>query len=87
MSFWQLPEPNEALLVSGSKHQRQDAQFRIVTGHGCFVMPVKQRARVLSLALQEAEIVEDCIADRAGPESCGSGCAATGGRSPASSRR
>src|SRR6202050_880059 len=64
MSFWQLPEPNEALLVSGSKHQRQDAQFRIVTGHGCFVMPVKQRARVLSLALQEAEIVEDCITNQ-----------------------
>ena len=61
MFFWHVPAPNEALLVSGSKHRRQDTQFRIVTGHGCFVMPVKQKARVLSLALQEAEIVEDCI--------------------------
>ena len=32
-----------------------------MTGHGSFVVPVKQKARVLSLALQEAEIVEDCI--------------------------
>ncbi len=36
-------------------------QFRIVTGYGCFVVPVKQKARVLSLALREAEIVEECI--------------------------
>src|SRR6202790_4827069 len=61
MLFWHVPAPNEALLISGSKRQDQDTQFRIVTGHGSFVLPVKQKARVLSLALQEAEIVEDCI--------------------------
>src|SRR5580698_6714865 len=64
MFFWHVPAPNEALLVSGSKHKRQDAQFRIVTGHGSFVVPIKQKARVLSLALQEAEIVEDCITNQ-----------------------
>jgi len=64
MFFWHVPAPNEALLVSGSKHRRQETQFRIVTGHGCFVMPVKQKARLLSLALQEAEIVEDCITNQ-----------------------
>jgi flotillin len=64
MFFWHVPAPNEALLVSGSKRRRQDTQFRIVTGHGCFVMPIKQRARVLSLALQEAEIIEDCITNQ-----------------------
>ena len=61
MLFWHVPAPNEALLISGSKRRRQDTQFRIVTGHGSFVMPIKQKARMLSLALQEAEIVEDCI--------------------------
>jgi len=61
MLFWHVPAPNEALLISGSKRRSQDTQFRIVTGHGSFVIPVKQKARVLSLALQEAEIVEDCI--------------------------
>ncbi len=61
MFFWRVPAPNEALLISGSKRRRDATQFRIVTGHGSFVLPVKQKARVLSLALQEAEIVEDCI--------------------------
>lgn len=61
MLFWHVPAPNEALLISGSKRQAQDAQFRIVTGHGSFVVPVKQKARTLSLALREAEIIEDCV--------------------------
>src|ERR1039457_426097 len=61
MLFWHVPAPNEALLISGSHRKEEDTQFRIVTGHGCFVLPVKQKARFLSLALQEAEIAEDCI--------------------------
>src|SRR5580704_1368095 len=61
MFFWNVPAPNEALLISGSRRRTQDTQFRIVTGHGCFVMPIKQKARFLSLSLQEAEIAEDCI--------------------------
>ncbi|MFJ4770302.1 SPFH domain-containing protein [Streptomyces uncialis] len=61
MLFWQVPAPNEAMLISGSKRQAQDTQFRIVTGHGSFVLPVKQKARMLSLALREAEIAEDCV--------------------------
>ncbi|PZS21660.1 MAG: flotillin [Acidimicrobiales bacterium] len=61
MFFWHVPAPNEALLISGSKHRDPETQFRIVTGHGCFVLPVKQKARVLSLSLQEAEIAEDCV--------------------------
>ena len=61
MLFWHVPAPNEALLISGSKRHADETQFRIVTGHGSFVMPIKQRARVLSLALREAEIAEECI--------------------------
>ena len=64
MLFWHVPAPNEALLISGSKRQKDAAQFRIVTGHGSFVMPIKQKARVLSLALQEAEITEECITNQ-----------------------
>ncbi len=64
MRFWHVPAPNEALLISGSKRQKDGAQFRIVTGHGSFVVPVKQKARVLSLALREAEIVEECITNQ-----------------------
>jgi len=61
MLFWHVPAPNEALLISGSKRQAQDTQFRIVTGHGTFVLPIKQKARILSLALRESEVIEECI--------------------------
>ncbi|MGH9127905.1 MAG: SPFH domain-containing protein [Acidimicrobiales bacterium] len=61
MLFWQVPAPDEAMLISGSKHKDPETQFRIVTGHGCFVLPVKQKARVLSLALRESEIQEECV--------------------------
>jgi flotillin len=64
MFFWHVPAPNEALLISGSKRRKEATQFRIVTGHGTFVVPVKQKARVLSLALREAEIVEECITNQ-----------------------
>jgi uncharacterized membrane protein YqiK len=61
MFCWHVPAPNEALLISGSRRASDGLQFRIVTGHGCFVWPIKQRARILSLALREAEIVEECV--------------------------
>lgn len=61
MFFWHVPAPNEALLISGSRRKSQDTQFRIVTGHGCFVIPIKQKARVLSLSLREAEVSEECV--------------------------
>ena len=44
MFFWRVPAPNEALLISGSKRRSDDTQFRIVTGHGSIVLPVKQKA-------------------------------------------
>jgi uncharacterized membrane protein YqiK len=62
--FWQVPAPNEALLISGSKKQAQATPFRIVTGHGAFVLPIKQKARILSLTLREAEIVEECVTNQ-----------------------
>ena len=61
MLFWYVPAPNEALLISGSRRKALDTQFRIVTGHGCFVIPIKQKARYLSLQLRESEIAEECI--------------------------
>ena len=61
MLFWRVPAPNEALLISGSKAKSPETQFRIVTGHGCFVLPIKQKARFLSLSLRESEIAEECI--------------------------
>src|SRR5215472_6322086 len=65
MWLWYVPAPDEALLISGSKRQRQDAGFRIVTGRGSFVLPIRQKAHILSLALREIEIAEDCITSQA----------------------
>ncbi len=61
MFGYRVPAPNEALLISGRKQRGSDAlQFKIVTGHGVFVLPVVSRASTLTLAMQEAEVVEDC---------------------------
>jgi flotillin len=58
---YRVPAPNEALLISGRKQRGEDAlPFKIVTGHGVFVMPVFSKATRLTLAMQEAEVVEDC---------------------------
>ncbi|MDT7550204.1 MAG: flotillin [Actinomycetota bacterium] len=60
MLGYRVPAPNEALLISGRKQKASDAQFKIVTGHGAFVVPVLSRASTLTLAMQEAEVEEDC---------------------------
>ena len=62
MFGYRVPAPNEALLVSGRKQKGVDAlQFKIVTGHGVFVVPIFSHAYRLTLAMQEAEVVEDCF--------------------------
>jgi flotillin len=62
---YRVPAPNEALLVSGRKRRGADAlQFKIVTGHGVYVVPMFSRASRLSLAMQEAEVFEDCYTNQ-----------------------
>jgi uncharacterized membrane protein YqiK len=62
MFGYRVPAPNEALLISGRKQRGAEAlQFKIVTGHGVFVVPIFSRASTLTLAMQEAEVVEDCF--------------------------
>jgi flotillin len=61
MFGYRVPLPNEALLVSGRKQRGTDAlPFKIVTGHGVFVTPILSKATRLTLAMQEAEVSEDC---------------------------
>jgi flotillin len=65
MFGYRVPRPNEALLVSGRKQRGTDAlPFKIVTGHGVFVMPVFSKASRLTLAMQEAEVIEDCYTNQ-----------------------
>ncbi|MFF2410767.1 flotillin family protein [Streptomyces sp. NPDC058092] len=63
--MWRVAEPNEALVISGSKHETeglgQGMGFRIVTGHGTLVLPGVQAVRKMSLDLNETELSVDCV--------------------------
>jgi flotillin len=63
--MWRVAEPNEALVISGSKHRTEGLEegmgFRIVTGRGTLVLPGMQAVRKLSLDLNEAELSVDCV--------------------------
>lgn len=67
MLFYRIPEPNQALVISGANGGADGAQFRIVTGHGTFVAPWRSRARILSLDLYEAELEENCVTSQGIP--------------------
>ncbi|MCW2529048.1 MAG: hypothetical protein JWM76_3908 [Pseudonocardiales bacterium] len=57
---YKVPEPDEAMLISGGKGN-EDAPFRVVTGHGSFVLPLFRKARFLSLSMAESEVTEACV--------------------------
>src|SRR6201991_2309785 len=61
MFGYRVPAPDEALLISGGRAGRSGAPFRVVTGHGAYVMPTFRKARYLTLSLQEAEVAETCV--------------------------
>jgi uncharacterized membrane protein YqiK len=61
MFGWHVPAPDEAMLVSGSRHAENGLPFKIVTGHGAFVMPIRSRVSTLTLSMQEAEVAEECV--------------------------
>ena len=61
-SMWRVAEPNEALIISGLRHGKEDALgFKIVTGTGTFVAPGLQTVRRLDLGLHEAPLQTDCV--------------------------
>jgi flotillin len=61
MFGWHVPAPDEAMLVSGKRHTENGLPFKIVTGHGAFVLPIRSRVSILTLAMQESEVAEDCV--------------------------
>ncbi len=60
MLGYKVPAPDEAMLISGGR-SKGDAPFRVVTGHGAFVLPFFRKARFLTLAMCEAEVAEKCV--------------------------
>jgi uncharacterized membrane protein YqiK len=61
MFGYRVPAPDEAMLISGGRYGQKGAPFRVVTGHGAFVMPVFRKVRYLTLSMQEAEVAEQCV--------------------------
>jgi flotillin len=61
MFGYRVPAPDEAMLVSGGKYGMEGAPFRVVIGHGSFVMPMFRKVRYLTLSMQEAEVAETCV--------------------------
>ncbi|NUU24257.1 MAG: flotillin family protein, partial [Streptomycetaceae bacterium] len=63
--MWRVAEPNEALLISGSRHRTEGLAeglgFRIVTGRGTLVLPGVQAVRKMSLDLNAADLAVDCV--------------------------
>src|SRR2546430_17276709 len=51
------------MLISGGRRWRGGvgAPFRVVVGHGAFVLPFFRKARYLTLAMCEAEVAETCV--------------------------
>jgi len=61
-SMWRVAEPNEALIISGLRHGKEDALgFKIVTGTGTLVIPGFQTVRRLDLGFHEAPLATDCV--------------------------
>ena len=61
MLGYRVPAPDETMLISGGRYGLKDSPFRVVTGHGAFVMPGFRKARYLTLSMQEAEVSETCV--------------------------
>ncbi|WP_438486886.1 flotillin family protein [Streptomyces sp. S186] len=61
MFGYRVPAPDQAMLISGGRRGQGGAPFRVVTGHGKFVLPVFRKVRFLTLALCESEVAEKCV--------------------------
>jgi uncharacterized membrane protein YqiK len=61
MFGYRVPAPDEAMLIAGGRRWRGGAPFRVVVGHGAFVVPLFRKARYLTLAMQESEVGENCV--------------------------
>lgn len=61
MFGYRVPAPDEAMLISGGRYGQKGAPFKVVTGHGAFVLPFFRKTRYLTLAMCEAEVAEQCV--------------------------
>ena len=60
MFFYHVPRPDEAMLISGGK-RAAESPFRVITGHGSFVLPFFRKVQFLTLSMFESEVSEPCV--------------------------
>jgi uncharacterized membrane protein YqiK len=61
MLGYRVPAPDKAMLVAGGRFGRGGAPFKVITGHGTFVLPFFRKASFLTLSMCEAEVAETCV--------------------------
>jgi flotillin len=61
MLGYRVPAPDEAMLVAGGRFGRGGAPFKVITGHGTFVLPFFRKASFLTLSMCESEVAETCV--------------------------
>ncbi len=61
MLGYRVPAPDEAMLVAGGRFGRGGAPFKVITGHGAFVLPFFRKTSFLTLSMNEAEVAETCV--------------------------
>jgi flotillin len=61
MLGYRVPAPDEAMLVAGGRGGHTGAPFKVVTGHGSFVLPFVRKASFLTLSMCESEVSETCV--------------------------
>src|SRR3977135_1413735 len=65
MLGYRVPAPDEAMLVSGGTFGRDGAPFKVITGHGAFVLPFFRKTSFLTLSMNESEVSETCVTKQA----------------------
>src|SRR5215467_12120997 len=61
MLGYRVPAPDEAMLISGGRFGRGGAPFKVITGHGAFVLPFFRKTSFLTLSMAESEVAETCV--------------------------
>ncbi|RZS91834.1 SPFH domain/Band 7 family protein [Motilibacter rhizosphaerae] len=64
MLGYHVPAPDQAMIISGGNSGEGGLPFRIVVGHGTWVLPLFRRTSFLTLAMREATVVEDCVSQQ-----------------------
>ena len=59
MFGYHVPAPDQAMLISGGK--TDGVPFRVVTGHGAFVLPFVRKVEFITLSMFESEVSEPCV--------------------------